>query len=168
MNIQRKVCLIGADGTGKTSIIVRYTKGTFSNSYLVTLGVDFYEVDFKKEVEGTANKLTTQIWDLASQKNFQIMRAQYLSYANFVIVVVDIRRNGDEYIIPWIEDLKKHSGEDVPYILVLNKIDLVDETLINEIADSLKKRYKVEVFKTSAKSGEMIKEMFEYVSEFLW
>lgn len=51
MRIQKKICLLGSDGVGKTSVVVRFTKGTFSNSYLVTLGVDFYEYTFIKKSE---------------------------------------------------------------------------------------------------------------------
>ena len=67
MKLQRKVCLLGSDGVGKTSIVHRYTRGTFSSSYLVTLGVDFYEAEFKRDVKGNDDVIFAQIWDLASQ-----------------------------------------------------------------------------------------------------
>ncbi|WP_371803452.1 Rab family GTPase [Candidatus Lokiarchaeum ossiferum] len=166
MNIQRKVCLLGSDGVGKTSIIVRYTKGTFSNSYLVTLGVDFYEVKFSNPK--TSDMLSTQIWDLASQKNFQFMRAQYLSYANYIIIVVDAMRHADEYIVPWINDVRKHAGKEVPYIIVLNKVDLIDAETSKNLVLRLKNQFNVPIFNTSAKTGENVHEIFEYVAECLW
>ena len=118
MKVQQKICLLGSDGVGKTSIILRYTKGTFSNSYLATLGVDFYEKEYIKDTQPNKDNeliLQAQIWDLASQKIFSNIRAQYLRNTHYAILVVDIQRAGDEYIAPWIEDLRANAGDDIPF-----------------------------------------------------
>ena len=35
----RKVCLLGDFGVGKTSLVARYVRNTFSDKYLTTVGV---------------------------------------------------------------------------------------------------------------------------------
>ncbi|MHA1521056.1 MAG: Rab family GTPase [Promethearchaeota archaeon] len=172
MRIQKKISLIGSDGVGKTSIIVRYTRGTFSNSYLVTLGVDFYEhktTRASKEPGNTGDdELVMQIWDLASQKSFMTMRSQYLSYSHYVIIVVDYNRITPEYIQPWIDDIHQHAGENVPFVLVLNKIDLLSPEDTVAITEKLEIEFGVKIFTTSAKTGENIQDLFEYIAEKLW
>ena len=37
--IQKKICILGAFATGKTSLVQRFVKGIFSESYLTTVGV---------------------------------------------------------------------------------------------------------------------------------
>ena len=167
MKVQQKICLLGSDGVGKTSIILRYTRGTFSNSYLATLGVDFYEKEYDLDIK-TENGdfvLQAQIWDLASQKIFSNIRSQYLRNTHYGILVVDIQRTGDEYITPWIEDLHANAGEVVPYILVLNEIDLVKESEWRSIVKQLENDYRVKIIPTSAKTGENISELFDFVVE---
>jgi small GTP-binding protein len=134
----------------------------------VTLGVDFYEAEFKKDVKGNDDVIFAQIWDLASQKTFVRIRAQYLSYSHFIIIVIDINRTTDDFIQQWIGDLKAHAGEDVPYVFALNKIDLATDQIISEEKERLENQYKVKVFPTSAKSGHNIKEIFEHIGTYLW
>lgn len=178
---KKKICLIGADGTGKTSIIIRYTQNTFSNSYLMTLGCDFYELNFKKNLpenkktelsllENRKTKMKLFVWDIASQKNFESMRSYYLQYTNLVVIVVDVnRRNPENFIDPWIKDVHESASEDCPYVIVLNKSDLVDEKTMKNIITDIGSRYKnIKIFHTSAKTGENINELFEYVADFLF
>lgn len=167
MRIQKKVCLVGNDGVGKTSIVVRFTKGTFSNSYLVTLGVDFYEYTFTRPQEND-DKLIFQIWDLASQASFAIMRSQYLSFSNYVVIVVDHDRVTSEYIQPWINDVKKHAGDNVPFLIALNKIDYLSSEQVEKIVKNLEEKFNVKVFATSAKTGENVSEMFNFIADNLW
>lgn len=171
MKIQKKICLLGSDGVGKTSIIVRFTKGTFSSSYLVTLGVDFYENKFyrpKEENSSQNDELITQIWDLASQKSFVQMRSQYLSFSHFIVIVIDSDRTSEDFIEPWINDIHKHAGKDVPFLIALNKIDLLSAEEIEKLVNELEQKYSARVFPTSAKTGENINEMFNHVASQLW
>ena len=37
--IQKKICLLGASGVGKTSLVRQYVEGIFSEKYLTSIGV---------------------------------------------------------------------------------------------------------------------------------
>jgi small GTP-binding protein len=167
---KKKICLIGSDGVGKTSIIIRYTQGTFSNSYLMTLGVDFYEINSKRSKKGEGEvDLNLFVWDIASQKNFEKIRSHYLQHANLVIIVVDVNRlEPKEFIDPWISDVKNNSPPDCPYIIVVNKSDLVDLEDLKKSVKILEKNYKnTKIFYSSAKSGKNVSSIFEYVADYL-
>jgi len=167
---KKKICLIGSDGVGKTSIIIRYTQGTFSNSYLMTLGVDFYEINSKRSKKGEGEvDLNLFIWDIASQKNFEKIRSHYLQHANLIIIVVDVNRlEPRDFIEPWISDVKTNSPPNCPYIIVVNKSDLVDLEDLKKSVKILENNYKnTKIFYSSAKSGKNINSIFEYVADYL-
>ncbi len=50
-----KVLLLGDSGTGKSSLILRYTDDTFNSSLVSSIGVDFKTK--KKEIEGKIIKI---------------------------------------------------------------------------------------------------------------
>ncbi len=37
--IQKKICMVGAFGVGKTSLVARFVHSTYSDKYLTTVGV---------------------------------------------------------------------------------------------------------------------------------
>ena len=166
---KKKICLIGSDGVGKTSIFIRHTQGTFSNSYLMTLGCDFYEIEKKILQNNKKINLNLFVWDIASQKNFEKIRSHYLQHANLVIIVVDVNRlEPKEFIDPWISDVKTNSPPDCPYIIVVNKSDLVDLEDLKKSVKILEKKYKnTKIIYSSAKSGNNISSIFEYVADYL-
>ncbi len=166
---KKKICLIGSDGVGKTSIILRYTQGTFSNSYLITLGCDFYEIQKIIAKKNIKIDLNLVVWDIASQKNFEKIRSHYLQHANFVIIVADVNRlESKGFIDPWISDVKNNCPPNCPYIIVINKSDLVNEENLKKSVEILEKNYKnTKIFYSSAKSGKNVNSIFDYVGDFL-
>lgn len=58
-----KVIVVGDLAVGKTSLVMRYIKGTFSKDYKVTVGFEF----FSKVVQYEGEEVTVQIWDTVQQ-----------------------------------------------------------------------------------------------------
>src|SRR5690242_8696286 len=58
-----KILLVGESGVGKTSLLMRYTEGSFSDSFISTIGVDFK----MKTIEMQDKKVKVQLWDTAGQ-----------------------------------------------------------------------------------------------------
>jgi len=50
-----KILLLGDSGTGKSSVILRYTEDTFNSSLVSSIGVDFKIK--KKEIDGKIIKI---------------------------------------------------------------------------------------------------------------
>jgi GTPase SAR1 family protein len=61
-----KIVTVGAASVGKTSIIIRYSTGTFREHYSPTLGVGFAY----KKMDVDEDSVNLQIWDLGSQDFF--------------------------------------------------------------------------------------------------
>ncbi len=68
--ISKKMCLIGAFGVGKTSLIRRFVDRQFSDQYLSTVGVTISRklVDFQ---EPPTKNLQLLSWDLEGSTNFK-------------------------------------------------------------------------------------------------
>ena len=159
-----KITVIGDGGVGKTSLIKKYTKGSFKKEYIKTLGAQFSKYDEK--IEGSAVKLF--FWDIAGQAEFSFMRPTFYKGSKAAIIVFshapDELEKSFDHIFDWHEDIKKYCGN-IPIILFGNKIDLINEkTLDDTEAEKLvNKRNFLGYYKTSAKTGNGVYEAFQAI-----
>ena len=65
--IQKKICLLGDFGVGKTSLVQRFVEGRFDDKYLSTVGVKISRKTLKRSY-GEMNML---VWDLAGSNGFE-------------------------------------------------------------------------------------------------
>src|SRR5215475_14364808 len=86
--LQKKICLLGAFGVGKTSLVRRYVDTIFADSYLTTVGV---KID-KKVVSVGSEQLALILWDVAGEDEVSAVRASYLRGAAGYLLVVDVTR----------------------------------------------------------------------------
>ena len=83
--IQKKICLLGGFGVGKTSLVSRYVHSIFSDKYLTTVGV---KID-KKSVTLDGTVVDLVIWDIYGQDDYQKVRMSYLRGAAGYLLVAD-------------------------------------------------------------------------------
>ena len=154
--IQKKVCLLGTSGVGKTSLVAQFVHSLFSEKYLTTVGV---KIDKKMlSVDGT--EVTLVIWDLAGDDDFQRLQTSYLRGTSGYLMVADGTRR---VTLDQVLELQTRVAETLgtaPFALALNKADLtaqweVDEARLAELAQQ-----NFTVLKTSAKEGRGVEEAF--------
>ncbi|MFN6568163.1 Rab family GTPase [Dendronalium sp. ChiSLP03b] len=154
--IQKKICMVGAFATGKTSLVARFVHSIFSEKYYTTVGV---KID-KKTIDIQANQLNLILWDIHGEDEFQKVRLSYLrGSAGYLLVVDGTRNNTLEKAFELQKRVEDTLGQ-VPFILVLNKWDMTDEWEIEtaEIDAVIQKGWTV--IKTSAKNGLGVEEVF--------
>ncbi|WAQ93331.1 hypothetical protein PtA15_18A391 [Puccinia triticina] len=119
--LEAKVVILGMQGVGKTSIVHRYTTGSFSYSLTSTIGASFCTK--KLSVDGC--KVRLQIWDTAGQERFRSMAPMYYRGANAAILVYDIT-NKDSFhdIENWLAELRENMSGDLVIQVVGSKADL--------------------------------------------
>src|SRR6185437_12653667 len=118
---KRKICMLGASGVGKSSLVARFVRSIFSDLYRTTIGV---AID-RRRVCWSGRELDLVIWDLSGEDEFQGVSRSYLRGAGGILVVVDgTRRVTVETALRLREDAREIAGE-VPCIVVVNKADLV-------------------------------------------
>ncbi|MDO8122781.1 MAG: Rab family GTPase [Candidatus Hermodarchaeota archaeon] len=143
-----KVVVVGDPAVGKTSLIVRYVKGMYNPSYILTLGVNF----FVQDITVGDQKLRMTIWDTAGQERFGPIRKKYYKGARGAILVFD-QSNPESFerMGFWIDEVNRECG-DIPRILVGNKADLIAIVPKDDVQEFASQQALTYV-ETSAKTG---------------
>ena len=157
-----KVIVVGDAATGKTAVTMRWATGTFSESYRMTIGVDFAV----KIVEADGKKVKLSVWDTAGQERFSHIRPMYFRGARGGLIVFDVtNRKSFENVSHWLEEVNNHC-ENIPLLLVGNKIDLEDQREVSsEEGKVLAKKLGLPFFETSAKTGELVTKCFTLLAK---
>ena len=156
-----KIIIIGPGAVGKTSLLHRFVENKFSFRYKLTIGADFLSKIIEYE-PGTTIKL--QIWDIGGQDRYKFLRSSFFDGANGALIVFDLSRwHTFEELEEWLKDLREYAGENVPFVLIGNKADLIeksDELYERESAQVFAKKEKTYYVETSAKTGENVGDAF--------
>ena len=154
--LEKKICMLGAPGVGKTSLVRRYVDSVFSDKYLSTIGV---KID-KKSVTLGDTTLNFMLWDLQGEERYQWVRMQYLKGASGYILVADGTRADTLEIALGLQETASERSSDLPFVLCLNKADLWGQWAISATQQEWLKEKGWTVYQTSAKSGELVEYAF--------
>jgi small GTP-binding protein len=157
-----KITVIGDGRVGKTSLITKFTQGTFDTNYVETIGaqVSKYEKQIKED------QIRLIFWDIAGQRDLDFLRPSFYRESDAAIIVYSLEDNelglnSFHHIKNWQDEIEQFCGN-IPVILFANKVDLVEENTINlsEIQEIIKKFKFLGYFLTSAKTGQRVHEAF--------
>jgi small GTP-binding protein len=163
-NYKFKITLFGSANVGKTSLIIRFIKDSFSEDLKKTIGTNFLIKDVELPEEHVNLRLL--IWDIGGQAQFSSMRNMYFKGSNGAIGVYDVTSPESLLRIPgWVSSIKKAVGN-IPMILIGNKADLVNERRVTkEDSDDLAARLECTHLETSAKDGTNVEKMFYEIAK---
>ncbi len=159
--IQKKICMVGVFGTGKTSLVQRYVRSIFSPRYLSTVGV---KID-RKEVSLGGRDVHLMLWDLEGRDAHHDVNTSYLKGAAGLIYVVDGTRADTLQETRAIRERVLGAIGTVPSVLALNKSDLVSEWTLPADDRGIAGQEDWHVLRTSAKSGDGVDAMFQWLAE---
>ena len=156
MDLHYKLLFLGESDVGKTSLLLRYTDGVFENS-LPTVGID---VKYKYLTYDN-KKIRLDIWDTAGQERFRGIAQNYFRGANGIIFVFDItNKESFNKLRVWLSDVKPKINPGTVMVVAENKIDLeVKREVSKDLIEEFKEKNEIDIFSTSAKSGEGVSEM---------
>ena len=156
MLVQKKICVIGEFGVGKTSLISRYVDSIFSEKYHTTVGV---KID-KKQCHVGDDLVSLVIWDLAGESPLRTLKpAQVRGASGFLLVADGTRADTIDIAIALQRKVTEILGP-VPFIFAVNKHDLLEQWCVGpDVADMLRGRG-WDVRYSSAKTGVGVEEMF--------
>lgn len=153
--LQKKICLLGAFGVGKTSLTRRFVHSIFSEEYLTTVGV---KID-KKAVNVAGTEVNMLIWDIAGEDEISAVRTSYLRGASGYLLVVDVSRAQTLKVARDIQARVLKDVGEIPFLCLFNKTDLeewdIPESQIETLAGE-----GWTVLRTSAKTGLNVEEAF--------
>ena len=151
-----KVVLGGDAQVGKTSLIQRYCTGRFDPLRKMTIGVDFHLYDIR--VNQTPTRLV--VWDMGGQERFAFARRAFYGGTQAVGLVFDASNRTSFYnLTRWWREAREFL-EDVPMLLLANKIDLPRQVSYDEMA-RVAKAWDIPHFQSSCASGEGVAGFFE-------
>ncbi len=154
--LQKKVCMVGAFATGKTSLVARFVSSIYSDVYQTTVGV---KID-KKLVKLAEEEVNLILWDIQGEDDFQDLQMSYLRGLSGYLLVVDGTRYATFEIALNLQQLIEQTFGTVPFVIILNKSDLTDEWEIGSTdMDEISKRDWT-VIQGSAKTGLGVEEAF--------
>lgn len=154
--LEKKICMMGAPGVGKTSLVRRFVDSVFSEKYMSTIGV---KID-RKTVELDDLTVNLMLWDLQGEDAYQWVRMQYLRGASGYILVADGTRADTFEVAIGLQENAAGRSDDLPFVLCLNKADLWGQWAISATQQEWLKEKGWTVFQTSARSGDGVEEAF--------
>lgn len=156
----RKVCLLGDFGVGKTSLVARFVRNTFSDRYLTTVGV---KVDSREvATPGGARKLV--VWDIAGKSALDTVSQTYIRGASGLVLVADGTREATLRSALYLQVQARTALGEVPAVLLVNKLDRVDDWEIKP-ATIAELRKTLPVYETSARTGDHVEAAFAALAE---
>lgn len=156
--IQKKVCMVGLFGVGKTCLVQQYVHSLFSAKYHSTVGV---KID-RKVVSLDDKEVTLILWDLAGRDGVEDITSSYLRGAHAVLYVVDGTRRETYDQVFELREIARAAAGDIPSAVAFNKTDLTEEWLLNARDEQALTDQGWHTFRTSAKTGDGVE------SAFLW
>lgn len=155
--LQKKICLLGAFGVGKTSLVRRYVDTIFSDAYLTTVGV---KID-KKQLTVGSEQMALILWDIAGEDEVAAVRVSYLRGAAGYLLVVDGTR--PETLDTAVSIQARVGAEigEVPFVALLNKADLLEDWALPAERIERLEAAGWNFRRTSAKTGMGVEEAFQ-------
>jgi len=155
--LQKKICMIGDFSVGKTSLVAKFVRQTFSDKYLTTVGV---KIDTKLLTLPNGNQMKFILWDIAGSESLTTTTASYLrGAAGFLLVVDGTRLPTWNSALNLRQAVEKQIGNK-PFVILLNKADLQEQWEMNEQVIEEKTKQGWKLLTTSAKTGMNVEQAF--------
>jgi len=127
--IDIKLILLGETAVGKTSIINRYVKDSFSDILMSSTSMAYVQ----KKITLNRQKISLNIWDTVGQEKFRSLSKLFFKDTKIVILVYSIvDKKSFDNLSYWLNSVKETIGSDFILGVVGNKCDLFLEQKVDE------------------------------------
>ncbi|CAO1419653.1 unnamed protein product [Diamesa serratosioi] len=156
-----RVVFFGSGGVGKSSLVLRFIKGTFPTNYIPTI-----EDTYRQVITSNKSICTLQITDTTGSHQFPAMQRLSISKGHAFILVYSVcsRQSLEELRGIWqlIKELKGDTAS-IPVMLVGNKNDEAAELREVSHAEGVNEAaaWSVQFMETSAKTNYNVTELFQ-------
>ncbi len=154
-----RVVVFGAGGVGKSSLVLRFVRGTFRDSYIPTI-----EDTYRQVISCNKQVCTLQITDTTGSHQFPAMQRLSISKGHAFILVYSITGKSTlEELKPIFQEIIQIKGdvENIPIMLVGNKCDETSREVSTALGAACAKQWNCAFMETSAKTNHNVKELFQ-------
>jgi small GTP-binding protein len=162
-SLDAKIVLLGAASVGKTCIICRAVSNEFDSEMPNTIGACFTA----KEMDVAGSVVNLQIWDTAGQERFRTLAPMYYRGSVIAVLVYAVTDQASlDDVKNWADEMKIQTDEMPVLFVVGNKMDLVDERVVQyDHGESMAKELGAFFTEVSAKTGVGVDELFIRIAE---
>ena len=162
--------MLGDAGVGKTCIVNKYIKGTFSGDSQATLGSNYSAkvIDIVPPGVMQPVKVKLQIWDTAGGEQFRSLTHIYYKDASAVCLCYDsTSEESYDALSMWADEIRSKAGNDhIIIAIVATKTDWVDRAEVPlKTAKAYAQSLNATFMQTSAKDGTGINQLFQQLAE---
>ncbi|KAI8349634.1 GTP-binding protein [Choanephora cucurbitarum] len=155
-----KIVIIGDSGVGKSNLLLRYTSDEFMEDSRSTIGVEFAT----KSLKINDSFVKAQIWDTSGQERYKAITSAFYRGAVGALLVYDVtRKSSFEHVNQWLKELREHTEDTIPLVLIGNKLDLANTN--RAVSTDLAKQFATDAnmlfFETSAYDATNVTMAFE-------
>ena len=164
-----KILVVGHSGTGKTSFVRRWTKDEFKETYQATIVSEF---GFKIH-ESKGHLYRIQLWDIGGQDKSPSMAKIFSRDSHGCVIISDSTNLKTlEDTLNWqklvSDEINFLDGGKLPFILVENKVDLIEnredfEKIENETKNICEMNNFEKYFMTSVKQSVNVEEAMSFL-----
>ncbi|XP_051942753.1 GTP-binding protein Di-Ras1b [Syngnathoides biaculeatus] len=154
-----RVVVFGAGGVGKSSLVLRFVKGTFRDTYIPTV-----EDTYRQVISCDKSVCTLQITDTTGSHQFPAMQRLSISKGHAFILVYSITsKQSLEELKPIYQQVLAIKGnvEAIPIMLVGNKSDETQREVDTKDGEAQAGQWKCAFMETSAKTNHNVTELFQ-------
>jgi small GTP-binding protein len=161
-----KICLVGQEGVGKSSLARRFVYNEFSDRYQPTIGANIARKNVTVELPSRPVDTILTLWDIMGESSFlQLLKDAYFAEVQGVLAVGDLTRPETvRALSEWVDAAFSVSGP-VPVVLLGNKADLPEAQGTREALAEIGASLSVKPRHTSAKTGDGVGEAFASLAE---
>nr|AAT81171.1 ras [Mytilus edulis] len=152
-----KLVVVGAGGVGKSALTIQLIQNHFVEEYDPTI-----EDSYRKQVVIDGETCLLDILDTAGQEEYSAMRDQYMRTGEGFLCVFAVNNTKSfEDINQYREQIKRvKDADEVPMVLVGNKVDLPTRTVGAKQARPVADSYNIPYVETSAKTRQGVDDAF--------
>ena len=158
---QVRVVMIGNTQVGKTSLVLKYFRNSFSEDVQSTIGASV----FTRVCTEDDKKIIINYYDTAGQETYRSLGKLYYRNCACAILVFDVtdKKSFDD-LESWVKEFRSHSASNAIFIAG-NKSDLKDKQVIT-LEDAIDKAQQLgcQCIFTSAADGTGVSELFHTVN----
>lgn len=168
MKFSSRIVLLGDSTVGKTTISVRLARNQFIEKPDATIGAVFMTYRH--------NDVKYEIWDTAGQERYAVISPMYYRDADVAVLVFDVSNmKSFDRVVKYVDEVKAKGNRFTKFIIIGNKLDLIDDFNINLISSVIKEKLnsnsnnsldeEIKVVYFSAKTGVNLQELLDSIEE---
>ena len=153
------ICVLGASGVGKTSVIFKYLNKKCPNVHDITVEDEY--IISPKEI-GKDQEM--KILDTSGDDYYQYMSGDWIKRANYFLLVFskDVKKSDAKIEEYYDKIMKIKNDKKISIIIVENEFNsLKGDKKISEAVDKFAESKKLRIMRCSAFKGENIKNVFD-------